>query len=359
MKVRLYVTIFFATFGVLIAAWFGIVIAISGVPTVSSGPTCALLSEKQRIAKMLAEASDHPRLFLVSGSSTHFGLSAETIEKALGIPTVNYGSHAEMRLSVMLVEIRHLVRPGDIVLLSPEYERYTASRLTQVLIDYLFACGTKTLQALPWTKQIEATFKLSPTRAITGIAALFGFDDIAERFAYINLPLPSGERYEGDVSIGPRGDAIINLPSAVTSQYRRRVREAPPAPLIFNAVSEDVEAIGAFAAWAKNNEIRVIATWPNTVNFTVYRTAKAHDFFDQIREFYRSHGIPIIGTPESVLFETDAFFDHEYHLHQIAVIDRTKALIPLLRTVLEQIGSNRLQEKSERGGVARPDVGTS
>lgn len=345
MKVRLYVTIFFSTFGVLIAAWFGTTIAISGVPTVSSGPTCALLSEKQRIARMLAAASDDPRLFLVSGSSTHFGLSAEKIEDALGIPTINYGSQAEMTLSVILVEIKQLIRPGDIVLLSPEYERYTASRLSQVLIDYLFACGTNTLRALPWTQQVEAAFALSPIRAITGIAALFGFDDVAERLAYINLPLPIGQRYERDVSIGPRGDATVNLPSAITSQYRRRVREAPPAPLIFNAKSEDVETIGTFATWAKDNGIRVIATWPNTVDFAVYRTARAQDFFDQIRGFYRSHGIPIIGTPESVLFETNAFFDHEYHLHRDAVIDRTEAFIPLLRTVLERMGSSRLQKE--------------
>ncbi len=342
------------TFLILIMGWFGIVLTILGVPTVSSQPLCALLSEKQRIAQSLVANGAEKRLILVSGSSTHFGLSAWTIEKSLDIPTVNYGSHAAMPLSVILSGVKQFLRPGDIVLLSPEYERYNASGLNDVVIDYLFSCGVEALRRLPAKQQIEAVFALSATRAGAAVATLAGLDKIAERLAYINLPIPLGERYSDVIQVGTRGDALINRREAITPLHRGRVAQAAASPLNFDDTSNDVRAISSFVSWAAENDVEVMATWPNTVNFAEYRTPKAKLFFQRIRDFYESLGVRVVGTPEAVLLEPDAFFDHQYHLHRDAVFRRTARLIPLLCDALKAPENieNRPKRRTDNAKIA-------
>jgi len=334
MTPKKYIVLSAVTSLILAIGWLGIVFAILGVPTVSSKPLCALLSEKQRIAQTLSANGAEERLVLVSGSSTHFGLSALEIETSLGIPTVNYGSHAAMSLSVILSRVKQFLRSGDIVLLSPEYERYNTSGLNDVVIDYLFSCGVDALRTLPTKLQIEAVFALSATRVGAGIAKLAGLEKIAERLAYMNLPVPLGERYSDVVKIGPRGDALINKRTAITPLHLGRVAQAAASPLNFGERSGDVRAISSFASWAAANDVKVMATWPNTVNFPEYHTSKAKIFFRRIRKFYDTLGVRMVGTPDAVLFEPDAFFDHQYHLHRDAVARRTANLIPLLCEVL-------------------------
>ncbi len=335
---------------VLVVGWLGIVLTILGVPTVSSQPLCALLSEKQRIAQTLVANGAQKRLILVSGSSTHFGLSAWKIESSLGVPTVNYGSHAAMPLSVILGGVTQFLRPGDVVLLSPEYERYNASGLNDVVIDYLFSCGVDALRRLPAKQQIEAIFALSVTRAGAGVANLAGLGKLAEKLAYINLPVPLGERYSKIIQIGPRGDALINERTSITALHRGRVAQASASPLNFDENSNDVRAISSFATWAAANNVKVVATWPNTVNFPAYQTPKAETFFQRIRDFYESLGVNMVGTPEAVLLQPDAFFDHQYHLHRDAVARRTAHLIPLLCDVL------KLPEKAKNSPKRRSDA---
>jgi hypothetical protein len=350
MTPKKYILTSAVTLLLLAIGWFGIVLTILGVPTVSSQPLCNLLSEKQRIARMLTANGAKKRLVLVSGSSTHFGLSALDIETSLAIPTINYGSHAAMPLSVILSTANRFLRSGDTVLLAPEYERYNASGLNDVVIDYLFSCGVDALRRLPAKQQIEAIFALSATRAGAGVAKLAGLDKIAERLAYINLPVPLGERYSDVIQVGPRGDALINKRTAITSLHRGRVAQAAASPLNFDASGNDVRAISSFASWAAANEVEVVATWPNTVNFPEYRTPMANAFFQRIRKFYETLGIRMVGTPEAVLLEPDAFFDHQYHLHRDAVTRRTGNLIPLLCDAL------KLPEKIEDSPKRRTDA---
>src|SRR4051794_11320917 len=63
-----------------------------------------------------------PRLVLVGGSGTLYGIDAELIERKTGVPTVNFGTHAGLGLRYLLTRARRELRPGDRVLLAPEYE---------------------------------------------------------------------------------------------------------------------------------------------------------------------------------------------------------------------------------------------
>ncbi|BAU11436.1 hypothetical protein LEP3755_19300 [Leptolyngbya sp. NIES-3755] len=75
----------------------------------------------QKIAR--AEAIKAPRrILLVGGSSTHFGLQAERLQKKLNIPVVNLGLHAGLGLDGIFKLVQNEIRAGDIVVLFPEHD---------------------------------------------------------------------------------------------------------------------------------------------------------------------------------------------------------------------------------------------
>ena len=50
--------------------------------------------------------------------------------------------------------------------------------------------------------------------------------------------------------------------------------------------------------------------------------------------FFDAHGLPVLGTPEVVMFEAEDLYDTNYHPLDEAVARRTGAPVPLLRAAL-------------------------
>ena len=74
--------------------------------------------QKIAIAESLKE---NRRLLITGGSGAHYTLDSKLIEEGLGIPVVNLGLDGPIGLDVILPSVIKQVRPGDIVLLIPEY----------------------------------------------------------------------------------------------------------------------------------------------------------------------------------------------------------------------------------------------
>ena len=50
--------------------------------------------------------------------------------------------------------------------------------------------------------------------------------------------------------------------------------------------------------------------------------------------FFDAHELPVLGTPEAVMFEAEDLYDTNYHPLDEAVARRTGAPVPLLRAAL-------------------------
>ena len=74
----------------------------------------------QKIAR--AESiQENQRLLITGGSGAHYTVNSDIIEQGLGIPVVNLGLDGPIGLEVILPSVIDQVRPGDTVLLIPEY----------------------------------------------------------------------------------------------------------------------------------------------------------------------------------------------------------------------------------------------
>ena len=74
--------------------------------------------QKIAIAESVTET---PRLLITGGSGAHYTIDSDLIEQELGIPVINLGLDGPIGLDVILPSIIDQVKPGDIVLLVPEY----------------------------------------------------------------------------------------------------------------------------------------------------------------------------------------------------------------------------------------------
>ena len=73
--------------------------------------------------RRLTEISS-PKIVILGGSNVPFGIQSGILEAAFGRPVVNMGLAAGEGIDFMLNEVRGALKPGDLVLLSLEYDRF-------------------------------------------------------------------------------------------------------------------------------------------------------------------------------------------------------------------------------------------
>ena len=87
----------------------------------------------------LLENHDEPHLIIVGGSNIIFGIDSEILEEEIGLPTINAGLHAGLGLQFFLDIAEEYARPGDVIILVPEYpllssRLYPSDQCSQELI---------------------------------------------------------------------------------------------------------------------------------------------------------------------------------------------------------------------------------
>jgi hypothetical protein len=86
----------------------------------------------------------------------------------------------------------------------------------------------------------------------------------------------------------------------------------------------------------QKNKIKLIATWPSTVNFSAYKKPGTQAFFQKIESFYQNHDVPVLGKAEDFLYEKPLFFNSVYHLNDVGRNQRTKQIINFIQPYLQK-----------------------
>ena len=86
----------------------------------------SLLFAKIDKDKLLKE-SPSPRLIMIGGSNLSFGINSQMIKDALDLNPINTGIHADIGLKYMMDDVLEHIKPGDIVVMAPEYQHFYGS----------------------------------------------------------------------------------------------------------------------------------------------------------------------------------------------------------------------------------------
>jgi len=269
------------------------------------------------LAKKVAMFSDicSPKLVLTGGSGTLFGLSALQIEKTTGIRTVNFATSAALGTDYVLERTKQVLHPGDTVLYPVEISLLLdEKKYYSAYVNFILATDKSYINSLPLYEKMHFFTAVSPWLILNNF-----FDPDSQ---------PHQESVEVKVyhsqAINSHGDEIMNLQhnSAAISSLK---------PFYFTSTipTGNMKQIVTFANWCKQNKIRFIVSFANTVDFSVYhdRNSNFALYSSSILQYFAQHGVDVMGSPQDFLFPACYFFDTQYHLTLDGVTLRTSKLV--------------------------------
>ena len=288
----------------MIALWLSL---LHFLPTTHDALWIDGLYQKKEKAAQLIEG--RRKIVLIGGSGVHFGLSASVIAKATGLPTVNFGIHAALGAHYILHRSQHVLRPGDIAILSLEHVLLEENwKPNFVLADYVNAIDWRYLLHSPPRDLLPLLFGTSPIRLLR---------DQALRFR------PPIKGLYKIATVTEDGDETGNRLELVTPAVREAVsREYPWQPFarVRSALLQE------FAGQARTTGVTLFYTWPPMMDRLVYREPRYSEFFSRLEEVYKQAGFITLGSVYDALYPPEAMFDTTFHLHATSAKVHSEAL---------------------------------
>lgn len=312
-----------------IAVFVALLYTQLGIKTLSSSWASDITEKKLA----LREKAKGPCLLLVGGSATTFGMSAEEIQKQTGYPTLNMAVHAGLGVQYLMHWTRKVAKPGDTVLLVIEYQIYEPHS-GEGYVDYALARDPEFFRGLSLWDKIN-------------MATQVPFKRIQKGFSIKRKPEPTPRPHppytDGASFISDFGDETGNAKADTPKDSPNRDINVPQLETdpITSSGGEAFDEIRDFVVWAKKNNIRVLATFPNVIHRPGYDGPVAGQTIATLKKFYDSIGVPVIGTGRDTMMPYADFFDTMYHLNREAAVERTDRFIPLLKPYLQQPASGK------------------
>lgn len=302
------------------AAYLGLFFLQLGVPT----PKWSWLHEIIQKKRGIAEAITTPKLIIVAGSSALFGINAEEIEKQTGFPTVNFAANAALGPTYTLYLTKQICRPGDVVLLAFEYEPYTFGDATgantdELFIHYVLGHDREYVRGLDFKQQLKLALVTPGDRLWGGVQAVFRKPQ----------PKPAATAFQDEMlgNISSHGDQIGAVPAKRAEIMPTRTLLSPVLAYGLPDSPPGFPAIREFCEWARKNDVRVLATFPNICHRPDYDLPAAQKAPAQLRRFFESIGVPLLGEVSESLLPEEQIFDTMYHPMRDAALARTKRLL--------------------------------
>lgn len=273
--------------------------------------------------QLLLENEPSPRIILVGGSNLIFGINSPEIERRTAYHPINMGLNVGDGLGFMLNHVEPRLRPGDIVIVSPEYENF--GDFYNGLGPFLFA---------------EAEHNPSVIRRFTRGNFLEmmnkGFIIAGGIFRYTVQQKGKTERQWIENKSHVFRRAAFNRYGDLVDHYplTNRLKEGAATTISVNGratpetISRAIEGLNRFADAAAQRGVRVFYSFPP---LPVDLFEKQRSAIQQIeRELQKQLRFPILDTPGEITFPTDHFFDAYYHLTAEGAMKRTARLLDRL-----------------------------
>ena len=267
----------------------------------------------------LVKNTPSPRIILVGGSNVSFGIDAELMQQMLGIPVINDGLHAGLGVSP-LRELEQYLRPGDVVIISLEYQLFSSRDVMDGDLAFLsdwIEYEPERIQFLsnPW-KEATVLYATMLQRKVNRQVNIYLFggslDDVRDVFV--------GTRYNSN------GDFIGHLQQASTPP-----RRISPEPYPLSVVQQDLFIfLKQFhqTARAKGTEVYFEAPASRKTNCENTGETTMANFFKQFEE---QTTVPVLIPLDQVCLPDKYFFDTAYHLNAEGRRLRTQRLIQNFR----------------------------
>ncbi|GAB2516170.1 hypothetical protein GCM10008940_18510 [Microbulbifer agarilyticus] len=296
-------------------------------------------SDLYQIKDAHAQSSVDPKLLIVSGSNSVFGIDTNTIQDTYALPTTNYGVHAGLGLRYLLERSKRVLNEGDIVYLPLEYALYQQTpQPSSQLMDFVLARDPQYLHSLPPYEKFHGYLNVSFLRIWEGIKGGSNqYQGRSAKFYHVtNIDKAGNQRAESIEQAGKHTDKLAKLPPKNIGNGK--------------LTTYSQEILKEYFEWSQSKNICVIGAPPNLLYHDAYQSDKFQQFFQGIEQFFTSNDIPFAGSPEDYLLPINLFFDTEYHLNAKGIESRTQLTMRdlgpdpkrLCKNQITSLNSNRI-----------------
>ena len=271
-----------------------------------------------------ADATGHPKIFVVAGSNARFSHSCAVLEAQLQRPCVNMGIAADISLDWTLEVVRVRLAPGDFVYLPLEYDVYSRSPvqlMTGMDAAYRFRHDKASLTGHGTERFARAAFMFSLPTLVHSLGEMsLSAIGVQRRFNLNTLDRQGDEIGHDDNKARPYQQMIEGA----------RQEQPDPANLLTNPDGAQAE-LGQFLDWCRTHGIVAVGGLPTVFNDTPISDRA----ISELRRFYSAHGAWFIVLPNLSQYPRGAFYDSGYHLrekfqhsHSVALAKAIRPLLP-------------------------------
>jgi hypothetical protein len=269
--------------------------------------------------------NEEPNVVFVGGSNVLFGVDSKQFSKSTGLPSLNFGCAAGMGPELILHLLFDRLSSGDLVVMNWEYGHYRFERSGLVDLTYL---------NLLMSYQDEFKKKL-PFIDQRYLSLSFPFSHFREAVICHVNPLIKNSIYRCNWLIDDQGNIRSNKGIEI---LKKELISSPLSSLTTKlSVTNDVKDIfSSFVHKCRNQDVQIVASWPNTFANPVYFGNSTVDANVKIIcDFWKSLGVEIVGDYKDSMLGYQYFFDTSYHLNEEGVKLRTEKLITQLNPYLK------------------------
>ena len=266
------------------------------------------------------EVIGKPKIVIVGGSSTAFGLRSDLLEEELDMPVVNFGLYATLGTKLMLDLARPSIKPDDIIVIAPELDAQTLS---------LYFNAESAWQAFDSDMSMLRYTKFKNFGALAG--NFWDYTTSKLRYKRQGGLNPAGVYSKSSFNVN--GDIIYPRPHNIML-----LNHSPTSPINLDPsiLSDDfAEYLNKFVKFAKNKGAKVYFDFPPMNRLGVTQ----HGDSDAIYDFYlflaENLDCEIIGNINSYILDERYFYDSNYHLNDSGVLIRTALLAEDIKRALD------------------------
>lgn len=282
----------------------------------------AAVLEKDRLIRN----TPSPKIILVGGSNLAFGIDSKAIQDSLGLHVVNMGLYAKLGLKYMLAQVRPYIKPGDVVVVVPEYDQFYGeyangdNTLNTALLyapadripDFIRSYSIIDVVLRPRVENARRSFLRAFAAAVGKESTLFP---------------PDTNTVYNRHSFNEYGDAVSHLDKKGMNPDSIYVKALPPLKDFNRATLKDLNSI---ASKARDEKAHAYFLFPSYIDRSYVINVGAIDSLR--RKLAGGMDLQIVGSPKDFVMPKQYFFDTRYHLNREGREVRTLKMIEVLQT---------------------------
>ncbi|OQW64943.1 MAG: hypothetical protein BVN29_11290 [Nitrospira sp. ST-bin5] len=291
----------------------------------------------------LAAHTSTPKVLVLGGSSTLFGIDSKMIESELGLPTINLALHAGFSFNHAFREAQQFLQPHDQVILGIEYYRYSRNRpYDRWFTNQVMSWNTDYFWTLSWFQRATFIHSVPWHRLAAGtLAQAFKAQSpvlIKRALRQHAQILEEHEQAQHETSLAPR---YLYSPRNINSHGDIRFSRTTPElddtdyglTLPFESFNEVWDEFRAFAAYCRKKDITVWVIWAPTMKSAALNfgnpAVQAH--IQKLSQELRLLHWTILGSPVDFQYEKTLFADTADHLMPEGRRTRTERILQEIR----------------------------